>query len=162
MPRRGQPQTGLHPETTDSTGGADMGFVHAEIELVSGDDLALHRRGFLAEEEIKHMRVTALVDSGAYNLVISEHIRAQLNLPIIEERLARLADESEKKVKVAGPVEIRLENRRTTTNALVFPGDVEVLLGSIPLEDLDVVIDPRRQRLIVNPENPYVPLTYVK
>jgi len=139
-----------------------MGFVYAEIELISGDDLALHRRGFLSEDKIKRIKVNALADSGSYMLVISEHLRDQLDLPIIEERMAKLADESERRVRVAGPVEIRLGNRRTTADALVFPEDVEVLLGSIPMEDMDVVIDPKHQRLIENPENPYVPLTYVK
>ena len=139
-----------------------MGFVYAEIELISGDDLALHRRGFLSEDKIKRIKVNALGDSGSYMLVISEHLRDQLDLPIIEERMAKLADESERRVRVAGPVEIRLGNRRTTADALVFPEDVEVLLGSIPMEDMDVVIDPKHQRLIENPENPYVPLTYVK
>jgi clan AA aspartic protease len=139
-----------------------MGFVYAEIELISGDDLALHRRGFLSEDKIKRIKVNALADSGSYMLVISEHLRDQLDLPIIEERMAKLADESERRVRVAGPVEIRLGNRRTTADALVFPEDVEVLLGSIPMEDMDVVVDPKHQRLIENPENPYVPLTYVK
>ena len=63
---------------------------------------------------------------------------------------------------VAGLVEIRLGNRRTTTDALVFPEDVEVWLGSIPMEEMDVIIDPKHQRLVVNPQNPYVPLTDVK
>ncbi len=139
-----------------------MGFVYAEIELISGDDLALHRRGFLPKDQIKRLKVNALVDSGSYMLVISEHIREQLDLPIIEERIAKLADESERRVKVAGPIEIRLGNRRTIADTLVFPEDVEVLLGSIPMEDMDVIIDPKHQRLVVNPENPYLPLTYVK
>jgi hypothetical protein len=47
-------------------------------------------------------------------------------------------------------------NRETTVRAMVLPGDAEVLLGSIPMEDLDVLIDPRSQQLIVNPENPYM------
>lgn len=160
--RRDRPQIVLRPEADFPPGGNEMGFVYAEIELVSGDDLALHRRGFLSEDKIKRMKVNALADSGSYMLVISEHIRDQLDLPVIEERIAKLADESERRAKVAGPVEIRLGNRRTTADALVFPEDVEVLLGSIPMEDLDVVIDPKHQRLVENPENPYVPLTYVK
>ena len=94
-----------------------MGFVYAEIELISGDDLALHRRGFLSEDKIKRIKVNALADSGSYMLVISEHLRDQLDLPIIEERMAKLADESERRVRVAGPVEIRLGNRRTAADA---------------------------------------------
>jgi clan AA aspartic protease len=139
-----------------------MGLIYAELQLISGDDLALHRRGFLSEDKIKSIHVDALVDSGAYMLVITEHVKQQLDLPVLEERLAKLADESELRVEVVGPIEIRFENRRTVSNAIVLPGAAEVLLGSIPMEDLDVLIDPKHQTLTVNPDNPNIPLTLVK
>jgi clan AA aspartic protease len=145
-----------------SYGEKKMGHTYAEIELVSVDDLVLHRHGFLTEEGIKRMRVTALVDSGAYMLVVNDHIKQQLNLPVLGETTALLADESEVRAEIVGPVEIRFENRATTVRALMLPGSREPLLGVIPMEDMDVVIDPKRQRLIVNPENPNIPLTYVK
>ena len=139
-----------------------MGLVYAEIELISVDDLVLHRRGFLTEDKIKRMAVDALVDTGAYMLVITEHIRQQLDLPLIEEQVFRLVDESEKRGEVVGPVEVRFENRSTTVRAVVLAGTTEVLLGSIPLEDLDVVVDSRQQRLIVNPESPYIATKHLK
>ena len=139
-----------------------MGLVYADIELISVDDLALNRRGFLAEDQIKRIKVSALVDSGAYMLVINEHIKAQLDLPVLETQSARMADDSELEVEVVGPVEIRFENRRASADAMVFPGNVEPLLGAIPMEDLDVLVDPKQQRLIVNPKNPYIVTKYVK
>ena len=139
-----------------------MGLVYADIELLSADDLALHRRGYLPEEDIKRVRVTAMVDIGAYMLVINDHIKQQLDLPVVEEQTVRLADDTERRVQIVGPVEVRFENRSTTVRAVVFPGDAEPLLGAIPIEGMDVVIDPRRRRLIVNPESPDIPMTYVK
>ena len=139
-----------------------MGLVYAEIELISGDDLVLHRRGFVKEDQIKRMRVNALVDTKAYMLVINEHIKEQLDLSFIEEQVFRLADESELRAEIVGPVEVRFENRSTTVRAAVLTGDVEVLLGSIPMEDLDVVIDPKQQRLIGNPESPYIARKHLK
>ena len=139
-----------------------MGLVYAEIELISGDDLALHRRGFITEDQIKRLKVNALVDSGAYMLAINEHIKEQLDLPVLEERVVRLMDEGERRVNVVGPLEIRFENRRTTVRAMVLPGDAEVLLGSIPMEDMDVLIDPKQQRLAVNPANPYIARKHLK
>ena len=47
-------------------------------------------------------------------------------------------------------------------DAIVFPGNVEPLLGAIPMEDLDVIIDVKQQRLIVNPESPYIARKHVK
>lgn len=152
----------LPPLEVVSYGEKKMGLVYADIELISGDDLVLHRRGFITEDEIKRMKVSALVDSGAYMLVINDHIKEQLDLPVLEEQTARLADDSEIRVDVVGPVEIIFENRSTTVRAMVFPGHAEPLLGSIPMEDLDVVIDPKQQRLIVNPENPYIARKSVK
>ena len=133
-----------------------MGHTYTDIELISVDDLVLHRHGFLTEDRIKRMRVTALVDSGAYLLVINDNIRQQLDLPFIEEQTMRLADDSERRVEIVGPVEVRFENRSTTVRAAVFPGDAEPLLGVIPMEDMDVLIDSKQQRLIVNPETPYI------
>ena len=139
-----------------------MGLVYAEIELISGDDLVLYRRGFLSEDKIKRMKTSALVDSGAYMLVINEHIKEQLDLSFIEEQVFRLADESELRAEIVGPVEVKFQNRSTTVRAAVLPGNAEVLLGSIPMEDLDVVIDPKQQRLIVNPESPYIARKHLK
>ena len=130
--------------------------------MISGDDMVLHRRGFVKEDQIKRMKVNALVDTGAYMLVINEHIKEQLDLSFIEEQVFRPADESELRAEIVGSVEVRFENRSTTVRAAVLTGDVEVLLGSIPMEDLDVVIDPKQQRLIVNPESPYIARKHLK
>ena len=144
------------------TGVNEMGLVYAEIDLISVDDMVLHRRGYLEEEKIKQVRVSALVDSGAYMLCINENVKAQLDLPLIEKQFSRMADETLLELEVVGPVEIRFENRSTTLRAIVLPGNSEVLLGAIPLEDMDVLIDPKRQKLVVNPEHPYVATKHLK
>ena len=74
-----------------------MGLVFAEIELISVDDMALFSRGYIAEDEIKRVRVSALVDSGSYSLVIPNHIKEQLGLRVLGERRAILANELEVK-----------------------------------------------------------------
>ncbi len=140
----------------------EMGLVYAEIDLTSIDDIVLSRRGFLDKDKIKQVRVNALVDSGAYMLSINETVRAQLDLPFIEKQFGTLADETLIEVEVVGPVEVRFENRRTTVDAIVLPGDAEVLLGAIPMEDMDVLIDPRQQKLVVNPKHPYVATKHLK
>lgn len=150
------------PKVASPTGGTRMGLVYAEIELISVDDIVLSRHGFLLEDKIKRLTVNALVDTGAYMLVITDHIRQQLDLPLIEEQMFRMADDSERRGEVVGPVEVRFENRRASVDAVVLPGALEVLLGSIPLEDLDVVIEPRQQRLIVNPESPDIATKHLK
>jgi clan AA aspartic protease len=133
-----------------------MGLVYAEIELISSDDLAYVRKGYISETEIKRKKVKALVDSGAYMLAINEHIKAQLDLAVLDTQEAELANGKREVYEVVGPIEVHFENRSTSTRAIVLPGNAEVLLGSIPMEDMDVVIAPKTQQLIVNPENPYM------
>ena len=131
-----------------------MGLTYADIEIVSGDDLVLRRRGFIEKDKVKKLTVKMLVDSGAYMLTINETIKAQLDLQVIGTQIAELANGEKVKVDIVGPVDVRFENRRANVDAVVFPGDVEPLLGAIPMEDMDVMIDPKQQKLIVNPDHP--------
>jgi len=133
-----------------------MGLIYSDIELINSDDLALVRRGYLKESEVRKMKVKALIDSGAMMLSVNETIKVQLGLPILDRQMGELADGSKQSFEIVGPVDIRFTNRQTTVRAVVLPGEAEPLLGSIPVEDMDVLIDPRGQRLIVNPSNPYL------
>jgi clan AA aspartic protease len=133
-----------------------MGLVYTEIELINGDDLGMARRHLMDENEVKRMKITALVDTGSsYMLCINEEIQAQLQFPIVEKRKAETADGRILEFDVADNVQVRFKNRATTCRAMVLPGDSEPLLGAIPLEDMDVIIHPQRQELIVNPDHPY-------
>lgn len=128
-----------------------MGYVYADIELTNESDLALNRHGYLPDNEVKRITRKALVDSGAYDLILNQEVQDKLKLPVLGKRPVKLADESVIEVDVVGPVQVRFETRATTVRALVLPDTEEVLLGAIPLEGLDVIIDPLRERLLINP-----------
>ena len=132
-----------------------MGIINADIELINADDLALVRRNKLDKDEVKHMTVSMLVDTGAYMVSINQTIQEQLQLPFIEKRKAVLANGSIEEFEVVGPLIIKFKNRTAICSAFVLKGDSEPLLGSIPMEEMDVLIHPLRQELIVNPEHPY-------
>ncbi len=132
-----------------------MGLTYADIELINGDDLAFARRNVIGEEEIRRLNVEMLVDTGALMLCINESIQEQLQFPVVEKRKAETADDRIIECDVVSNVEVRFKNRQTTCRAMVLPGSSEPLLGAIPLEDMDVLIHPQRQELIVNPEHPY-------
>lgn len=140
----------------NSIGEKKMGLVYADIELISGDDLVLHRHNVISENEIKRMTVNVLVDSGALMLTINERIKAQLALPHLEMSTGQLANGVVIEAEIVGPVEVRFENRRAIVEALVLPDDNQPLLGAIPMESMDLVVDPRGGRLIVNPEHPHM------
>jgi clan AA aspartic protease len=132
-----------------------MGLVYADIELINADDLAMVRRYKIGEEEVKRMTVKMMVDTGSVYMCINETVQEQLGLAILERRKGQLADGSIVEYDVAGPIEVRFKNRRCVVDAMVLPGDNEMLLGAIPLEDMDILIHPHKQELVVNPDHPY-------
>jgi clan AA aspartic protease len=110
--------------------------------------------------DLEPLEVEALADSGALHLCIPEHIRIQLQLDEVDRKEVTLADGSQKLVPYVGPIEIRLKNRIGFAGALVM-GD-QVLLGAIPMEDMDLVILPKTKTVDVNPINPNIGTSVVK
>jgi clan AA aspartic protease len=121
-----------------------MGLIYADIQLSNPTDTNL-----------APVQVKSLVDTGAMFLCIPEHISIQLKLQEFEKREVTVADGSKRLVPYAGPIKINFENRMCLTGALVL-GE-QVLLGAIPIEDMDLIIHPARLKLTVNPENPNIP-----
>ncbi len=131
-----------------------MGKIFADIIISNADDKALIRRGKIGRNELRSMNLNILVDTGAYNLAINERIANQLGLARLGFQTFQLADGSETTLEIVGPVDIQFENRETTCRAVMLQGDTEPLLGQIPIEDLDVVLLPREEKMIVNPKSP--------
>ena len=112
----------------------------------------------IMEPDLEGIEVKALVDTDAAELCLPEHIALQLKLDTIEEREVTLADGKRHVVPYVGPVQINFgksKNRACFTGAYVL-GE-RVLMGLIPLEDMDLVIEPSTQKVIVNPESPNIP-----
>jgi clan AA aspartic protease len=124
-----------------------MGTVYAEIILKNATDVGDVQRGHMAEKDVRECTVQALVDTGAGTLVINEAVRQQLGLEIRGVRGAYLADGVRQVCRVTEPVEIHWKNRNTTCPALLLPGAEEALLGAIPLEDMDLIVDPAGREL---------------
>ena len=126
-----------------------MGLVMADIILENPRD-----------STIQPLRVEALVDSGSVHLCIPEHARIQLKLEEIDRKEVTLADGSRKLVPYVGPILLRFKNRVGFAGALVL-GD-QVLLGVIPMEDMDLVVLPRERVLDVSPSSPNIATSIVK
>jgi len=126
-----------------------MGRAFAEIELSNP-----------RQPQLKPVRVRALVDTGALMLCIPEHVALQLALETESEREVGVADGRKRKVPYVGPVRLAFDGRICFVGALVF-GD-EVLLGSVPMEDMDLVVSPSGRSITVNPESPNIPHARVK
>lgn len=110
--------------------------------------------------ELEPVEVSALADSGAVHLCIPEHVRLQLRLEVIGDKEVVLADGTVRSVPYAGPVQIHFKNRVGFAGALVM-GD-QVLVGAIPMEDMDLVIIPKTRTLDVNPASPNIATSIAK
>lgn len=126
-----------------------MGLIYVDIELLNP-----------IKSDLRAIAVRALVDTGAMTICIPEHVAVQLELHEIEKREVTTADEKAHVVPYVGPIQIRFENRTCFTGALII-GD-SVLLGAVPMEDMDLVISPSGQSVTVNPKSPNIPSAFVK
>jgi clan AA aspartic protease len=110
--------------------------------------------------ELKPLALNALADTGALMLCIPEHIALQLDLQTESQREVTVADGCSMNVPYVGPIKVVFENRMCFVGALVM--DDEVLLGAVPMEDMDILLSPSRQTIIVNPNSPNIPHARVK
>ncbi|MDR3147209.1 MAG: aspartyl protease family protein [Treponema sp.] len=125
-----------------------MGTVYADLILKNAGDVNNIWRGYTTEQDVRQVVVQAVVDTGAGTLVFGEDICEKLGLSIRGLRRITLAGGEHAVVRVTEPVEIHWKDRFCTFNGMVLPGEHEVLLGAIPLEDMDLIVDPNRQQLI--------------
>ena len=126
-----------------------MGYIRTNIEINNP-----------RESQLGSLTVNALVDTGALMLCIPEHIKIQLKLEELEKREVTTADGKRQLVSYVGPVLVRFKNRSCFVGALVL-GD-EVLLGAVPMEDMDLVVSPTHKMVVVNPDSPNFPHALVK
>ncbi|MGD0949281.1 MAG: clan AA aspartic protease [Candidatus Binatia bacterium] len=126
-----------------------MGHAFAEIELSNP-----------RQPQLKSVRIRALADTGALMLCLPEHVALQLELETESEREITLANGRKQRVPYVGPVRVAFDGRICFVGALVL-GD-EVLLGAVPMEDMDLVVAPGRRSVTVNPESPNIPHARVK
>ncbi|MBL0102139.1 MAG: hypothetical protein IPP49_20625 [Saprospiraceae bacterium] len=62
-----------------------MGLIHAEIELINAGDIALVRKNYIDQVDIKRITIDMIVDKSTYYLCINEEIQAQLQLSFVEK-----------------------------------------------------------------------------
>jgi clan AA aspartic protease len=124
-----------------------MGTVYTEITIKNAGDSINVWRGYTTGEQVRQVTVTALVDTGAGTLVIGEDLRQKLGLAVVGLRGVTLAGGERFVARLTEPVEIHWKERFSTCHALALPGEQEVLLGAIPLEEMDLAINPKKQEL---------------
>jgi clan AA aspartic protease len=126
----------------------EMGEVRTEITLVNIRDAGNAQSGFIPESEVRRLTVNAVVDTGAGTLIINDEIREKLGLRVEEANETTLAGGAKVSSGLTEYVEVRWKDRKTPCEALVLPGEEDVLIGALPLEGMDLTINPLRNEVI--------------
>jgi predicted aspartyl protease len=125
-----------------------MGMVYTEIMLKNVKDECFAQGGFIKPEDIRTAAVTAVVDSGSMNLVITEELRKALGLEISEEKFAHIANGQRLACKMTDAVKKKKKNRSTILQAMIIPGAQKILLGALALEGMDLMVNPVTQEVV--------------
>ncbi|MGP0067242.1 MAG: aspartyl protease family protein [Isosphaeraceae bacterium] len=128
-----------------------MGRVFTEATIESLEDLWAEKRGLCAPDQVRRVIVPdALVDTGATLLSLPTRLIRQLGL---EERYKKRVRSSVgvSEAAVYDAVRLTIQGRDCTMDVIEVPDDTPVLIGQLPLEHLDFVVDMRSHTLIGNP-----------
>ena len=132
---------------------ATMGRVLVAARLENLEDVYKAAQGALPAEQVRAVEVTdALIDTGATGLLVPRRLIAQLGLSLLRTRPARTIAGSVA-VPMYRAVRLTVQGRDCISDVGEIADGFSVVIGQVPLELMDWVVDPKRQRLIGNPEH---------
>jgi hypothetical protein len=123
-------------------------IVHDHITLKNAGDITMVERGYIKASEVRETTVRCMADTGAWTLVINEAVRAALGLRITSSTTSTFANGSTEPNGMSEPVKVCWKDRSMTCEAVILPDADEVLLGAIPLEGMDLMVDPVAEKLV--------------
>ena len=135
-----------------------MGKVMEKIRLTNTYDENRVESGDWKPEQVRSLEIEALVDTRATMLILPADVVARLGLKEQGRRRVVYADGHEDEIPWIGGVRLTLLGREMIASALVVPAGTTALIGQIPLDELDLIVDPKSRALRVNPASPDAPL----
>jgi clan AA aspartic protease len=139
-----------------------MGEIKLTLNVENDGDVFLYESGKIAKQEIRHLEIAALVDTGAVMLRLPQDAVEKLGLKKLDKAIVSLANDEKIELDIAGTISLTANNRKMKTDCLVGPPLCEPLVGQIILERLDLIIDPVRQIVTPRPESPFLPSLKLK
>lgn len=128
-----------------------MGRVQTEATIENLEDLWAAKRGLMPEDEVRRVTVTdALVDTEATLLSLPTGLIEQLGLEKAASKRV-ISSTGPAEAAIYSAVRLTIQGRTCTMDVVEVPHDVPVLIGQLPLEHLDFVVDLRSRSLIGNP-----------
>jgi predicted aspartyl protease len=128
-----------------------MGKVIIKIKLTNLSDLFVRRRK-LSTAKPREVEVEALVDTGATGLYLKRSVIRALGLEKVESIMSQTSNGAARRV-LYEPVQLEVQGRHGNFDVVDVADTVPNLVGQIPLEFLDFVVDSKKRKLIGNPEH---------
>lgn len=133
----------------------EMGKVIVTVEIINADDDVRVADGTMKPDQVRHTSVDTLVDTGAMLVSIPEADIVKLGLRVVREAVSKYANGQKSVRKIYGPVRIKVMGREDHVLVMASHPGMPALLGQLALEGLDLVVDPKRQKLLPgHPEYP--------
>jgi clan AA aspartic protease len=130
-----------------------MAAVMTKVEVWNSAELEMARQGLIAQDAVRKVTLEALVDTGAVMMSIPEDVALALGVPLLEIRTVCLADGTPRRIPKVGGMLIEILGRQMTCDAFVTPTGTTPLIGQIPLEGLDLIVDPGTREVRVRLES---------
>ena len=132
---------------------ATVGKVLVPATIENLNDVSAVRKGTLSADHVRRVEVAdARVDTGATFLVIPKRLVRQLGLDRLQTKQAKTPT-GIASFEIYEPVRLTIQGRDCEVRVTEVDDSCPVLIGYIPLEMLDFVVDPRGERLIGNPDH---------
>jgi clan AA aspartic protease len=130
-----------------------MGKVVVAATVANVGDMYAANKGLIPPEQVRSIEIPdAVVDTGATTLSLPKRLISRLGLEPLHARQARTSA-GPVTLQVYGTVRLTIQGREWSGDVVEIPDDCPALIGVLPLEGLDFVVDPTKQRLIGNPEH---------
>ena len=130
-----------------------MGRITARVTIENLEDVWALRKGKINSEQVRRIEVSdALIDTGAVAFSLPTRLIKELGLVATGVKNTITASGPAKTTQYDA-VRITIQDRSCTVDVLEVPDQVPVLVGQIPLEFMDFIVDPVNRRLIGNPEH---------
>src|SRR5437773_1707361 len=129
-----------------------MGKVAVTIKVSNWSDIELVAAG-QTTRPLRFVEVEALVDTGTAGLYLKSSVIGRLGLRQIGERLALTMSNRRETRRLFAPVDLEIQGRNTQYQVTELPDALPNIVGQIPLESMDWVVDMRGRKLIGNPEH---------
>ncbi|MCX6903853.1 MAG: hypothetical protein NTW03_10340 [Verrucomicrobia bacterium] len=135
-----------------------MGKVTIQFKATNYDDLAASKLK-QSKRQARAVEMEGLVDTGAVRLYLQRRLIAKLGLHLVDRIKARTMSDRAEVRRVFSPVKLEIQGRSGTFEVVELPDTLPNIIGQIPLEHMDWVVDLKNRRLIPNPEHKHGEMT---